>query len=363
MSSSAHEADPLLPHPTTAGRRPRFVWLVPVVALASICRGISMFARFEHYQKTFCPGPSYPCGWFSVWLELPFITVMIQTWGVWASFIVSFISVGWWSDLGDRRGRKIVLLFTILGTVLLDLMYLVVANTSLSHEDAQDALSVGLIVEGLLGGFATYNGAVHAYAFDVAPSSLSRPVLFGFIDALSLAGFTVGAIIGKFTHYNASYIFSIAIAIANLAFIHGLLPESLEQRWPSSPQRPVLKSIFSPISVFFGAESSNSKYLPLFGLAFYVFSLTSAMETSLVRFSALSNFLPGLPRWLLLTAPRVLDLAALLCILPGHSRPSGSTSTAAPHPQRGSSSQSPYHSTPFSPPLPPASPSSSSVSP
>ncbi|KAF7349576.1 hypothetical protein MSAN_01682900 [Mycena sanguinolenta] len=315
MSSSAHETDPLLLHQPTTDRKPSFAWLIPVVALASICRGISMFTRFEHYQKTFCPDFNYSCGWFAVWLELPSITVMIQTWGVWASFVVSFISIGWWSELGDRRGRKIVMLFSIAGTVFLDLMYLVVANTRLSRDDAEDALSVGLIVEGLLGGFATYNGVVHAYAFDVASSSLSRPVLFGSIDALSFAGFAIGAIIGKFTRYKVSYLFSIIIAIINLAFIYTLLPESHKQQQRTTPRRSMFKSIFSPISVFFRSGQS-SKYLPLFGLAFYVYSLTSAMETSLLRFTKSYNRLPGLPPWLLLVGPRVLDLAILLCIFP-----------------------------------------------
>jgi phage shock protein PspC (stress-responsive transcriptional regulator) len=45
---------------------------------------------------------------------------------------------------------------------LSNLMYLIVASTAPSAEDAQDLLSVGLIIEGLLGGFASYNGAVHA---------------------------------------------------------------------------------------------------------------------------------------------------------------------------------------------------------
>jgi hypothetical protein len=97
------------------------------------------------------------------------------------SFVVSFISVGWWSELGDRKGRKIVLLFSILGAVVVcvifdrdslakltpfsDLFYLLAANTSPSQDDARDMMSLGLIIEGLLGGFATYNGAVHAYVW------------------------------------------------------------------------------------------------------------------------------------------------------------------------------------------------------
>lgn len=44
-----------------------------------------------------------------------------------------------------------------------DLIYLVVASIPSLHADARDSLSLGLIIEGLLGGFATYNGVAHAY--------------------------------------------------------------------------------------------------------------------------------------------------------------------------------------------------------
>lgn len=83
--------------------------------------------------------------------------------------------------------------------------------------------------------------------------------------------------IGKLTRYNVSYIFSIFIAIANLAFIYAVLPESLKQQDGArsvAPQPSVFKSVFSPISVFFRSAGSP-KSIPLLGLAFYVFSLTS----------------------------------------------------------------------------------------
>lgn len=83
--------------------------------------------------------------------------------------------------------------------------------------------------------------------------------------------------IGKLTRYNVSYIFSIFIAIANLAFIYAVLPESLKQQDEArsvASQPSVFKSVFSPISVFFRSAGSP-KSIPLLGLAFYVFSLTS----------------------------------------------------------------------------------------
>ncbi|KAJ6526809.1 hypothetical protein B0H19DRAFT_1197065 [Mycena capillaripes] len=321
MSSSASETDPLLPRATPALRKANFLWLVPVVAFASICRGISMFGRYEHYQRTFCPGAAYTCGYFTPWLELPSITVQMQIWGtgMFASFMVSFISVGWWSELGDREGRKIVLLFSILGTVAVDVIYLFVANISPSKDDAQDLMSIGLIIEGLLGGFATYNGVVHAYAFDVAPTPLSRPIFFGLVDALSLVGFIIGAIIGKFAGYTVAYVFSVVIALGNLAFIYKFLPESFKQPDGSravTPQRSIVKSIVSPFSVFFRGANS-SQYLPLFALGFYFYSLTTAGDTYLLKFTVLGPFWPGLPRWLVLIGGRVLSLTTLLCIIPG----------------------------------------------
>lgn len=41
------------------------------------------------------------------------------TGAMFASFVVSFVSVGWWSELGDRRGRRIVLFCSILGALLM----------------------------------------------------------------------------------------------------------------------------------------------------------------------------------------------------------------------------------------------------
>ncbi|KAJ7851258.1 hypothetical protein B0H14DRAFT_3662155 [Mycena olivaceomarginata] len=308
MSSSPNETEPLIPRGPAACRKATFVWLVPVVALASLCRPSTHAALLQS-------------GW-SLGL-----TVFIQTWGVWASFLVSFLSVGWWSSLGDRRGRKIVLLASILGTVFLDLMYLIVASTAPSAEDAQDLLSVGLIIEGFSGDLP----AITELFTRMLLMSLLRLYLVG-APLLRNVVLNVSQI-GKFTRYNISYILSVLIALGNLAFIYAFLPESLENQdraRPLVPQRSVFKSIFSPISVFF-RNTGSYKSLPLFGLAFYVFSLTSAMETTLLRWTHGSPFLPGLLGWLLLTAPRVLD-PRNAWITWYWQRKHGTTSRAALHP-------------------------------
>ncbi|KAJ7155077.1 hypothetical protein C8R46DRAFT_1227035 [Mycena filopes] len=319
MTSPLSETHPLLPPARAISRKPGFLWLVPVVILASICRGISMFARFEHYQRMYCPDATYyTCGRFVKWLELPSITVHMELWSMFASFLVSFVSIGWWSDLGGRRGRRLVLFCSILGAVFSDLSYLVVTTASPARDDARDMLSLGLIIEGLLGGFVSYTAAIHAYAFDVASSPVSRPVLFAALNAISLAGFMLGAVIGKFSTVTLAYVLAILIALPNLTFIYVFLPESLKPQQdavqPALPQRSLLKSIVSPISVFYRGPGSR-KHLPLFALAFYVYSLTSATDTGIASYDW-ADLLPPLPRWFLITAPRALTLLTLLLLLP-----------------------------------------------
>lgn len=49
----------------------------------------------------------------------PVQSITVTTGAMFASFVVSFTSVGWWSELGDRKGRKIPLFYSILGALLM----------------------------------------------------------------------------------------------------------------------------------------------------------------------------------------------------------------------------------------------------
>ncbi|KAJ7780861.1 major facilitator superfamily domain-containing protein [Mycena maculata] len=295
--------------------------LFPVVILASICRGISMYARFDYYQDTFCPDANYTCGWFQNWLMLtPNISVRMEMWPTFALFVVSFTTVGWWSTFGDRRGRRPVLFVSLFGALLFDLIYLVVANIPAIHKDAQDSLSLGIIIYGLLGGFATYTGVILAYASDISPSPLSRTAIFGVLEACSFTGFRIGAVFGRLagsvlSHSNLSYILSVFIAAVNLAYIYFVLPESLEQtpreQYPLPPGTAA-KYIFSPFSVIFRSR----KHLVLLALATYMYSLTLALDASMLSFNLKRGYFPSLSRSLLLAIPAVLNLLVLLFIIP-----------------------------------------------
>ncbi|KAJ7049889.1 hypothetical protein C8F01DRAFT_1181360, partial [Mycena amicta] len=341
MASNAppRETDPLLPRISRTSetdtsesdevaplaQKPSFVWLVPLILLASICKGISMYARFKHYQKEYCPAGNWstPCGDFSPYFHVPGFMVYTQFTPTFAGFVVSFVSVGWWSQLGDRRGRKMLLLFPIFGTAILDFLFHIVATAGplLSDDDKRDVLSIGFIAQGLLGGWATYNGAVHAYAFDVAENPLHRLTLFGIIEALFLVGTVAGGAIGTSTHsFPYAYLLSVLLALANLGLTYQFLPESKPPSNSASTTHPtgdgLVASVFLPFTTFF---PRGGKALPLLGLASYAYSLTSALDSTLLQYTAEYAY-PQAKRpaflWIIYLVPRICTLLSLVVIVP-----------------------------------------------
>ncbi|KAJ6600424.1 hypothetical protein DFH09DRAFT_1355705 [Mycena vulgaris] len=292
--------------------------LLPVLALASICRGISMFARYSYYSNSTQPS-DYK--WFTIWVKMPGVTVRMELWSMFASLVVSFVSVGWWSTFGDRRGRKPVLFVSILGAVLVDFIWLSVANTY----SQQDGISLGLIVEGLLGGFATFNGVVHAYAYDLSPSPLSRTVIFGAIQAVSFTFFRVGAFVGLLSgpsvpflrRRSMDYIISVVLGCCNLVYVYCLLPESLAPPQNIQPpaQKSLLKHILTPFSIFLRRTPSR-KAIILLAFSVYVYSWTLGFGVKMAVFTTDKGYFAAVPRSLLLLAPSIINLLTWLCAIP-----------------------------------------------
>ncbi|KAJ7434732.1 hypothetical protein FB451DRAFT_1571844 [Mycena latifolia] len=324
---SPTETQPLLARPGENSRasdpaspKSKLLKLLPVLILASICRGISMFSRHAYYNNS--PTRPLEYRWFTVWVKMPGVTVYMELWSMFASFVVSFISIGWWSTFGDRRGRKPVLLVSITGAMLVDLIYLIVAKSQ------GDGISIGLIIEGLLGGFATFNGAVHAYTYDLLPSPLSRTVIFGAVQAVSFAFFRVGAYLGLLAdlspdlhHSNLGYVFSVVLGCANLVYMYWVLPESLpspstEQGAQTSGQDSALKYIIKPFSIFLRRAPSRKKIV-LLACSIYMYSWTSGLGVKMAVFTSDKGYFPALPRSLLLIIPSILNLLTWLCVFPG----------------------------------------------
>ncbi|KAJ7255105.1 hypothetical protein B0H12DRAFT_1114200 [Mycena haematopus] len=285
--------------------------LLFVVAVASTCRGISMYSRYEYAVNSR----------FSEWVRMPGLLVGMELWSTWASAVVCFASVGWWSALADRRGRKPVLFISLLGTVFLDIIYMTVAWKFFRH----DTVSIGIIIEGLLGGFPTFIGVVHAYASDVSSSSLSRTIIFGGIQATSLIFFRCGAYLGSFTnrvflgdpHNTLGYAISTPLASANLVYIYYALPESLapQRIGIPPPQSSLLKYIFAPFLTLTRKGPSSGKVV-LLTFSIFMYSWTSAFAGKMVTFTSMKGYFSILPRWLLFVIPFVINILVLLCIFP-----------------------------------------------
>ncbi|KAJ7156188.1 hypothetical protein C8R46DRAFT_1115364 [Mycena filopes] len=326
-ASPPSETEPLLPHsePTPladtneTSSDPRLPKLLSVVAVASICRGISMYSRYDSFKYT-------PQFWFTAYLEMPGLTVNMELWSTFASLVVSFASVGWWSAFSDRRGRTPVIFLTLLGPVILDFVFLTIAKTSL-HDDA---ISVGLIMEGLLGGFPTFIGVIHAYASDLSPSTFSRTVVFSALQATTFVFFIVGGYFGVLAEVisnalglregkNLAYSLGILLAAANLAYVHHSLPESLvppvTEDLPPAPPNSTLKYVFAPFSTLLRKGPSRRRIFFLAGATF-MYSYTLALGPKLAKYTSDQGHFSFLPRWVLLVIPHATAVATWLCIIP-----------------------------------------------
>ncbi|KAJ7930571.1 hypothetical protein B0H13DRAFT_1961785 [Mycena leptocephala] len=284
--------------------------LLFVVAIASTCRGVYMYSRCDYQQR-------FRDSRFSLWVEMPGgASVKMEMWTTFASAVISFISVGWWSAFGDRRGRKPVLFISLLGSVILDLAYLAFAKTPL-HEDG---VSIGLIIEGLLGGYPTFIGVVHAYASDVSPSSLSRTAIFGLIQAVSFIFFRCGIyLFMPLDHVGGKLgrAITVPLACANLAYIYYALPESLTpptEHLRAGP-KPVVKYIMAPFSTLMRKGPSRRKVV-LLACSIFMYSWTLGFGVKMVAYTSFNGYFSVLPRWLLLIIPSVINLITWLCILP-----------------------------------------------
>ncbi|KAF8180674.1 hypothetical protein K438DRAFT_1976502 [Mycena galopus ATCC 62051] len=295
MSSShaATEREPLLQsagNSTTRNDKNALAKFLPVVILAS--RGMSMFARYD-YQNRWSPHSTSRR--FDTWLQIPGVVLRVDMLEMAVSTLVSFISVGWWSAMGDRRGRKFVLLICVLGDLLRDVIYLAVAQS----EFQESGVWVALVIEALLGGFATFSGVAHAYVSDISADSVSRAVNFCVLQATIFVSFRLGAF----------------LPIRRIAMQLLLPPPSLRAKtWhifmSSSPNPGYLCPHVRRVH---GRRSQ----LVCLALSIYMYSLASAFMPKIEVFLSDPNLtLFSVPKELLLKIPTIVNILAWLCIMP-----------------------------------------------
>ncbi|GAA5864066.1 hypothetical protein JCM8547_005123 [Rhodosporidiobolus lusitaniae] len=145
--------------------------------------------------------------------------------------ILSSLTTGFWGAWSDRRGRRPVLVLALLGTVLMDITFLLTVNFHqiLSYY----FLLLGPILDGLLGGYSTAQAATSAYLSDVTPSG-SRARIFSLLGGLMFVGIGFGPLLGSFLiTYTGSaltpFYASLALHAGYFLLALGVLPESLEK--------------------------------------------------------------------------------------------------------------------------------------
>ncbi|KAF8520258.1 MFS general substrate transporter [Hysterangium stoloniferum] len=146
--------------------------------------------------------------------------------------ILSALTTGWWGQFGDRHGRTKVLGAAVTGLLFTDVMFIIASNPpTIFQGRAHLLLIIAPIVEGLLGGWTTLQGAIHAYLSDCTSQGSRARIFSRFTGALYI-GFAVGpeiaALILRRTHVTTFVFYVSAICAAiNFFLVLFVFPESL----------------------------------------------------------------------------------------------------------------------------------------
>ncbi|KAH8105380.1 MFS general substrate transporter [Cristinia sonorae] len=120
-------------------------------------------------------------------------TVMAMTVGT-----LCALSTGWWGHFGERHGRTRVLAAASIGLLLTDLAFVSVATPrTIFARHGQLVLTIAPIVEGLLGGWTTVQGASAAYISDCT-SDGSRAHIFSRFMGVFFLGVALGPALGAY---------------------------------------------------------------------------------------------------------------------------------------------------------------------
>ncbi|GJE85679.1 MFS general substrate transporter [Phanerochaete sordida] len=120
-------------------------------------------------------------------------TIMTTTMGLLSAF-----TTGWWGHFGEKYGRTRVLAASTVGLFLTDLTFILVSTPhSPFAAHGHKLLIISPIIEGLLGGWSTLQGATTAYVSDCT-SDGSRAQIFSRFSGVFYLGFSVGPMIGAY---------------------------------------------------------------------------------------------------------------------------------------------------------------------
>ncbi|KAJ3808685.1 hypothetical protein EV368DRAFT_84276 [Lentinula lateritia] len=287
-SHSQSEEEPLLTGNIqsvggSSSSRPSPYWLVPVVIVASMARGVSMAPRIQVYNDIACRALDIALDACKSSSDVQGRAARIQASITTVMSVLSALATGPWSRWGDFHGRKPLLFFTLSGAFSMELVYLLVTRENTPfYSYAEQFIMVGPVLDGFVGGLSAFNGVVHAYTSDcTAPGS--RAKIFSTLQGMVFVGLAIGPWLGGFitsstgpeplNPYTLFYVSSTMNALL-LCFVALVLPESIEKKyepseatisWRSKPLKTSIKSglaellagLLSPISIFFPRIITN----------------------------------------------------------------------------------------------------------
>ncbi|KAF8199603.1 hypothetical protein BJ912DRAFT_1129825 [Pholiota molesta] len=268
-----HEEDSLLPRPlyprradhSQAGANmlfgriswaPHPFWLIPVVLVMSMSRGVTMSPRIQVYKAIACRSLSKDstgvedllaaCGDTQVQARAAKIQAAVVT----TMSVLSAISTGFWSRLGDTHGRKLILSTFLLGALLMESVFvLVMKPDSVFGRNAERFILIGPVMKVLL---VDYRPST-AYISDCTRHG-SRSSIFSYVQGMVFVGLAVGPWLGGFFFptkgYSDGYFYgSIGLISFTILYVIFVCPESKVPAAPvaTAPARNSLSAKESPM--------------------------------------------------------------------------------------------------------------------
>lgn len=224
-------------------RRPRPLFLLPVVLLFSLALGVILAPRMELFLSMICqelrvdesmvPGvpPQVPSPACRRSVEAQRSLSMLQMNLLVVAGLGSALMTGYWSHLSDRIGRRLILLSAVAGAIVNDAMAVLLSYVSADRVLFGSNLFVlGSGIEGFFGSSGTVTAMSQSYLSDVTPSG-TRSRLFALMSGILFAGIAIGPVIGGvMTKWTGTLSIPLCAAIVIHAFIAVcllFLPESL----------------------------------------------------------------------------------------------------------------------------------------
>ncbi|KAF9468036.1 hypothetical protein BDZ94DRAFT_837450 [Collybia nuda] len=320
------EQQALLPRPNQNTRRhetrkaliPKFTrwgahpfWLVPIVLVVSMSRGVTMSPRIQVYKAIACrtlnhaeeiPGlqlitsTAVDCSGPEVQARAAKIQASVVT----VMSVLSAITTGFWSRLGDDYGRKPILVLFIIGALAMEFFYVLVMNPiSIFGRYGEQFILVGPVLEGFVGAISSFNGIVHAYTADCTkPGSRyttlifsvaywpdqNRSKIFSTVQAIVFIGLASGPwfsgfVLPKNADIHEFFYLSMTLLVITLVYLVFVCPESREP----SAQVPGISS----------GDSATFKSHPLLVMRRYAYKFITAVMLPISMFAPRS--IPGRP--------------------------------------------------------------------